>query len=110
MENSQTTSVPRGLVTRRISFRAATVSATLRSPNEIVTASKLASAYGSWSASAAMKLKSGLRCLPTSNMPNERSVGMTMEPLGRRGSLDVPVPAARSKMSCPRLGSTASTT
>ena len=47
VENSQTTSVPPGLITRRISLRAAAVSSTLRSPKEMVTASKLASAYGS---------------------------------------------------------------
>ena len=57
VENSHTTSVPLGLITRRISRNAAAVSSTLRSPKEIVMASKLASAYGSRRASAATKLR-----------------------------------------------------
>src|SRR6185295_4650952 len=47
---------PPGLVTRRISARPASGSATFRSPNEIVTASKAPSRNGSRSASPATKL------------------------------------------------------
>src|SRR5262249_25476018 len=51
--NSQITSRPPGLVTRSISARAASGSATLRRPKEIVTASKARSRNGSRSASPA---------------------------------------------------------
>ena len=110
MENSHTTSRPPGLVTRRSSVRAAAVSETLRSPKEMVTASKLSSAYGSWSPSPATKASQGLRRLPTVSMPSEMSVGTTNAPAAANGSLDVPVPAARSRTRSPTCGSTASST
>ena len=96
MENSQTTSRPPGRVTRRISARAAAVSSTLRSPKEMVTASKLPSAYGSRRASPATKLSAGRRRLPTAQHA-ERQVGGHDRRPGRART-------ARSRSRCRRRG------
>ena len=50
----------------------------LRSPNEIVTASKVSSANGSRVPSPAVKGRCGLACLPTWSMPSEKSHGTTV--------------------------------
>ena len=102
--NSQTSSRPPGLVTRRNSRSAVSVSATLRRPKLIVTTSKLASAKGRLMASAAVKAMSGRRRLPTRSMPSEKSAGTTSISRSAHGSLEVPVPAAMSRMRSPRLG------
>ena len=73
--NSQTTSRPPGRVTRRISRRPASGSTMLRSPKEIVTASKVSSANGSRVPSPAVNGSAGLACLPTWSMPREKSHG-----------------------------------
>ena len=62
--NSHTTSRPPGRVTRAISARAAAGSTTLRSPNEIVTASNTASANGNRVPSPAVNGSAGPRLLP----------------------------------------------
>ena len=82
----------------------------LRSPNEIVTASKVSSANGSWVPSPAVKGRCGRACLPTCSMPSEKSQGTTIAPRSANGWLDVPVPAARSSTRSPCCGSTASIT
>ncbi|MCY1217270.1 hypothetical protein D9M72_291740 [compost metagenome] len=79
-ENSAITSLPPGLVTRSISARAFLGSLTLRSPKEMVVASKLLSANGRRVASPAMKLISGRRRLPTLSIPREKSQAMTSIP------------------------------
>ena len=81
------------------------MSSTLRSPKEMVTASKLASAYGSLQRVGGDEAQVGLAraCRPAA-CPSDRSVGTTVAPAWANGSLDVPVPAARSKISCPGRG------
>lgn len=110
VENSQMTIRPPGRVTRCNSVRAAWVSSTLRSPNEIVTASKEPSAKGRLSASALTNGRSGWRRLPTSIIPKLRSAGTTSAPASANGRLLVPVPAARSSTRSPGFGATAATT
>ena len=109
-ENSAMTSLPPGLVTRSISASAFFGSLTLRSPKEMVLASKLLSANGRLVASPATKLMSGRRRLPTFSMPREKSQATTSMPASAYGSLEVPVPAARSSTRWPGFASTASTT
>ena len=123
--NSHTTSRPPGLVTRRISARPATGSATFRSPNEIVTASKAPSRNGSRSASPATKLNlpggttplvppadprrpGPVPCwlassldLPAWSMPREKSQATQSAPVAVKVSEEVPVPAARSSTRSP---------
>ncbi len=108
--NSQTTSRPPGRVTRRISRRPASGSTTLRSPNEIVTASNESSANGSRVASPATKSSRGRAVLPTWSIPWLKSQGTTRAPAAANGSLEVPVPAARSRTRSFGRGATASTT
>ena len=79
----------------------------LRSPNEIVTASKVSSANGSRVPSPAVNGSCGRACLPTCSMPSEKSHGTTVAPRSANGWLDVPVPAARSSTRSPGRGSTA---
>ena len=57
----------------------------LRSPKEIVTASKVASANGSRVPSPAVKGRCGRCCLPTRSMPTEKSQGTTAAPRSRNG-------------------------
>lgn len=71
---------------------------TLRSPKEIVTASKLSSRNGSRVASPAVKGSQELRFLPSWSMPREKSHGTTYAPVAANGSEDVAVPAARSRI------------
>ncbi|MDQ0689957.1 hypothetical protein QF047_000917 [Arthrobacter sp. W4I7] len=101
---------PPGLVTRSISCRAFLGSLTLRRPKEMVVASKVLSANGRLVASPAMKSMSGRRRLPTLSIPREKSHATTSMPASAYGSLDVPVPAARSRTRCPLETSMASTT
>ncbi|MNW61861.1 hypothetical protein D3C74_399490 [compost metagenome] len=103
------TTRPPGRVTRSISRSAASVSTTLRSPNEMVTASNDSSAKGSAVASPATNGRSGRRRLPTWSIPTEKSHGTTSTPSSANGSLDVPVPAARSRTRSPGRAATAST-
>ncbi len=49
----------------------------LRSPNEIVTASKVSSAKGSCVPSPAVNGRAGRALLPTWSMPSEKSHGTT---------------------------------
>src|SRR5688572_19343961 len=109
-ENSAMTILPPGLVTRSISARAFFGSLTLRRPKEMVLASKVLSANGRLVASPAMKSMSGRRRLPTFSMPREKSQATTSMPASAYGSLDVPVPAARSSTRWPGRTSMASTT
>ena len=82
----------------------------LRSPKEMVTASNVSSANGSWVPSPAVKGSRGRAFLPTCSMPSEKSHGTTVAPRSANGWLDVPVPAARSSTSSPRSGATAAIT
>ena len=50
----------------------------LRSPKEIVTASKVSSANGSWVPSPAVNGRCGLAALPTCSIPSEKSHGTTI--------------------------------
>ena len=68
----------------------------LRSPNEIVTASKVSSANGSRVPSPAVNGRCGRAFLPTWSIPSEKSHGTTIAPRSANGWLEVPVPAARS--------------
>ena len=64
------------------------MSLTLRNPNEMVTASKLASAKGSRSASPADEGQLAwpcLPCLPTRSIPSEKSQGTTKAPAAANG-------------------------
>lgn len=76
-ENSQITTRPPGLVTRYISRSAVSVSWTLRSPKEMVTASKVSSLKGSFVASPAVNGSQVCFRLPTWSMPIEKSQGTT---------------------------------
>ena len=109
--NSQTTSRPPGRVTRRSSRSPASGSTMLRSPNEIVTASKVSSANGSRVPSPAVNGRCG-RGLLADPEHAEREVARARR--SRRASangwLEVPVPAARSRTRSPGCGSTASIT
>lgn len=71
------TTRPPGRVTRCISRRAASKSCTLRSPKEMLTASKVSSLNGSRVASPAVNGSQGWRVLPTWSMPSEKSQGTT---------------------------------
>ena len=82
----------------------------LRSPNEIVTASNVPSANGSWVPSPAVNGSAGRACLPTWSIPIEKSHGTTTAPRSANGTLEVPVPAARSSTRSPYCASTASLT
>ena len=73
----------------------------LRSPKEIVTASKVSSAKGSRVPSPAVNGRCGRACLPTPSMPREKSHGTTTAPRSAKGWLEVPVPAARSSTRSP---------
>ena len=84
---------------RSIGRSPASGSTMLRSPKEIVTASKVLSAKGSRVPSPAVKGSCGRACLPTRSIPIEKSHGTTTAPRSANGSLDVPVPAARSSTS-----------
>ena len=102
--NSQTTSRPPGRVTRSISRRPAAGSTMLRSPNEMVTASKVSSPNGSRVPSPAVNGSCGRFALPTWSMPSEKSHGTTSAPASANGWLEVPVPAARSRTRSPASG------
>lgn len=104
------TTRPPGLVTRYSSARAAEVSWTLRSPKEIVTASKVSSRNGSRIASPAVNGIHGWRALPTWSMPSEKSQGTTYAPARAKGCEEVAVPAARSRIFCAGRASTARAT
>jgi hypothetical protein len=106
--NSQTTIRPPGRVTRRISVRATCGSAVLRSPKEMVTASKEASANGSRSASPATRSTPLPR--PTRSIPREKSQPTTRAPLRASATLLVAVPAARSSTVSPAVSRSASAT
>ena len=108
--NSHTTSRPPGRVTRSISCRPASGSTRLRSPNEIVTASKDASANGSRVPSPAVNGSAGRLRLPTASIPCEKSQGTANAPASAIGRVDVPVPAARSSTRSPGRGPTVETT
>ena len=82
----------------------------LRSPKEIVTASKVSSAKGSRVPSPAVNGSCGRAFLPTRSMPSEKSHGTTVAPWSAKGWLDVPVPAARSRTRSPGRGATAAIT
>ena len=69
----------------------------------MVLASKVLSAKGRLVASPAMKSMSGRRRLPTLSMPREKSQATTSMPASAYGSLEVPVPAARSSTRWPDL-------
>ena len=128
------TSRPPGLVTRNISASAASGSATLRRPNEIVTASKARSPNGSRSASPATKRtgprpaapgadpaasgRAGLAeaarasgapslCTPAWSMPSEKSQATQDAPSAVKLTDEVPVPAARSRTRSPARAPTA---
>ena len=75
------------------------MSATLRSPNEIVTASKTASPNGRCSASAATFGTS--RCAPARSMPSEKSAATHHAPDRASSTVDTAVPAARSSTRSP---------
>ena len=57
----------------------------LRSPKEIVTASKVPSANGSWVPSPAVNGSVGRACLPTCSIPIEKSHGTTTAPRSANG-------------------------
>ena len=109
-ENSHTTKRPPGRVTRSNSRSPASRSCTLRNPKEIVTASKASSAKGSDKASPATKDSRGLRSRPTESIPKEKSHATTKGPAAAIGSLEVPVPAARSRTRSPGSAPTAAAT
>ena len=97
---------PPTLVTRRSSASARSTSLTLRSPKEMVTASKVSSANGRASASPAttvtpLREAPPRRSAPTRSMPSEKSQAMTRAPRRAKDSEEVPVPAARSSTSSP---------
>ena len=82
-------------------------SATLRRPNEIVTASKDSSSKGSAIASASTNSISSFsawRRRPTEIMPREKSAATTWAPKRASEALDVPVPAATSRIRSPGAG------
>ena len=60
----------------------------LRSPKEIVTASKVSSANGSRVPSPAVNGRCGRACLPTCSMPREKSHGTTVAPRSANGWLE----------------------
>ena len=77
----------------------------LRSPNEIVTASKVSSANGSWVPSPAVNGSAGRACLPTCSIPSEKSHGHHLraavgERLARRAGAggEVEHPLARTRV------------
>src|SRR3954447_4686153 len=85
--NSQTTSRPPGRVTRSISRRPAAGSTMLRSPKEMVTASKVSSANGRRVPSPAGKGRWGRCPLPTWSIPRAKSQGTTSAPASANGWL-----------------------
>lgn len=101
------TTWPPGFVTRYSSRRAVSVSWTLRSPKEIVTVSKVSSLNGSFVASPAVSGSQGCLFLPSWSMPREKSQGTTYAPVAAKGSEEVAVPAARSRIVCPGRAPTA---
>ncbi len=92
--NSQITNLPPGLVTLSISLSALSKSTVLRNPKEIVTKSNWPLLNGRFKASAFVNGKYGCRALPASNMPSEKSAGITFAPALASGTEDEPVPAA----------------
>ena len=92
-------------MTRRNSRRAAPGSATLRSPNDIVTASKASSANGRRIASAAVNGRSGRRRLAHPQHPEREVARHDVDARRRRTArLLVPVPAAMSSTRSPGRG------
>src|SRR6185312_5427134 len=80
---------------------AASVSTTLRSAKEIVTASKVASGNGSRSASPASSGTSGRTARPARSMPIERSAPTAKAPERASSSVETPVPAPTSRTRSP---------
>ena len=92
------------------------MSATLRRPNEIVTASNSSSPNGSRSASPPTKAGCGpsgwarTRVLPARSMPMEKSQATQSAPDAANVMVEVPVPAARSRIRSPARAATARAT
>ena len=75
----------------------------------MVTASKVSSRNGSRVPSPATNGRLGRSFLPCRSIPTEKSQATAVAPCAPNGSLEQPVPAARSSTRSPARGATAAT-